>query len=227
MHANTLHTTRRMATAKQSTAAAITGEDVVHASRWLRLKHVKYTTQAGEARIWDAAERTTRRPSAVADGVMVIAKVARGGKVVVPLVKQFRPPAAGYTLEFPAGLLEGDAASATVEDTALRELFEETGLRNAKIASVSPPLLLDPGMSNSRIVVVTATVDGDAEENAHATPHPVAGEGEEISVVRLHWEPARREIDAFAAEQVYLEDLTQAGLIALAAAVRHALAACD
>jgi len=181
MHA--LHTTRRMATAKQSTAAAITGEDVVHASRWLRLKHVKYTTQAGEARIWDAAERTTRRPSAVADGVMVIAKVARGGKVVVPLVKQFRPPAAGYTLEFPAGLLEGDAA--TVQDTALRELFEETGLRLAKVTSVSPPLLLDPGMSNSRIVVVTVTVDGDAAENANAAPHPVAGEGEEISVVRL------------------------------------------
>jgi len=174
---------------------AITSEAIATETSWLSLKRIKYTTQSGSERTWEACERTTRRKNASADGVMVIAKVRRKGRVFVPLVCQFRPPTQRLTLEFPAGLLdEGE----TPESTAIRELYEETGLSGGKVVGEpSPPLALDPGMSNSCIIVVTLDVDGDSPANINAQPHPVVNEGEEIQVF-------------------YLEDFSRKGVSALA-----------
>lgn len=60
-----------------------------------------------------------------ADYVSVLAVTPDGR---VPLVRQFRPAIERVTLELPGGLRDGDDAPVA---TALRELFEETGLRPA------------------------------------------------------------------------------------------------
>ena len=162
--------------------AAVRSSDALHDGAWLRLKRIHYTTKGGTQRTWEAAERTTRRVGSAADGVLILAKVTRAGRLQLPLVAQMRPPADGYTLEFPAGLLD---AGETPEEAAKRELYEETGLSGGVLESQSPPLLLDPGMSNSKIICVVMNVNGDAEANRDARPHPVIGEGEEVEVLYL------------------------------------------
>ncbi|XP_076312045.1 ADP-sugar pyrophosphatase-like isoform X11 [Tachypleus tridentatus] len=54
----------------------------------------------------------------------------------------------------------------TVEDTALRELKEETGYSSAVVKHVSSAL--DPGLSSCTMKIVTVGVDGDSKENEHA-----------------------------------------------------------
>ncbi len=57
-----------------------------------------------------------------ADYVCVLAETVDGR---IPLVRQYRPAIEAFTLEFPAGLRDGDEPP---EQAALRELAEETGL---------------------------------------------------------------------------------------------------
>ena len=56
------------------------------------------------------------------DYVTVFARTASG---LIPVVRQYRPAIEAYTLELPAGLVE---PGETPEETARRELKEETGL---------------------------------------------------------------------------------------------------
>ncbi len=56
------------------------------------------------------------------DYVLVLAQTVDGK---IPLVRQYRAALEEFTLEFPAGLRDGNEAP---EETALRELIEEVGL---------------------------------------------------------------------------------------------------
>ena len=151
--------------------------------RWVSLRLVSYVDHRGVTRPWEAVQRRTRPAGAVVDGVMIVARVLRKGKpATVALVSQFRPATAGRTLEFPAGLLDPNES---VEEAAKRELYEETGLTAKRVASVSPPLFLDPGLSNSALRAVIIDVDGDAPENRDAKPHAP----DDVEDVRVVWFP--------------------------------------
>ncbi|KAG9335617.1 hypothetical protein JZ751_004382 [Albula glossodonta] len=66
-----------------------------------------------------------------------------------------------YTLELPAGLIDG---SESAEEAALRELKEETGYKG-EVAGVTPVTCLDPGLSNSSTHIVMVTINGDDPDN--------------------------------------------------------------
>ena len=62
----------------------------------------------GTTRYWDKASRTTKQKDCGADAAAIFA-VLRGSKVAHPqvlLVKQYRPPIEGTTIELPAGLID-------------------------------------------------------------------------------------------------------------------------
>lgn len=86
-------------------------------------------------------------------GVLAVTRTGR-----IPVVRQFRPAVEAHTVEFPAGLRESGERP---EDTARRELTEETGLRAVEIVEVCATFA-DTGRLSSRFFAFFALADDPA-----------------------------------------------------------------
>ena len=75
------------------------GKRTLGEGNWLRLEEVEYLDHNGTARTWEATVR--RGPGGAA---FMIARLVPSERYI--LVRQYRPPADGLVLEFPAGLLD-------------------------------------------------------------------------------------------------------------------------
>jgi 8-oxo-dGTP pyrophosphatase MutT (NUDIX family) len=88
------------------------------------------------------------------------------------VVRQFRPPARGAVLEFPAGLVdEGEDPAAT----AVRELREETGYCG-QVLRLLPASFSSPGLSGESVHLAVMEVDEAAAGNRAPEPVPEIGE---------------------------------------------------
>jgi ADP-ribose pyrophosphatase len=95
---------------------------IAHEAKFLRLAQYTYTDEKGHDRQWDICERTTRNGEV--DGIDIVATLkSKTEEPRIILVLQYRPPMRAYTVEFPAGLIDGNEKA---EVAALRELQEET-----------------------------------------------------------------------------------------------------
>ena len=114
-----------------------------------------------------------------------------GDKVV--LVRQYRYPLGGYVYEFPAGLVE---PGEDIADAAVREMYEETGLVFAPIASpFSRPYFSSVGMTDESCCLVFGRCQG--------TPTSIHQENtEDIQVVLADRAECRR---ILAQEQVAIQ----------------------
>ncbi|KAI0781261.1 NUDIX hydrolase domain-like protein [Trametes elegans] len=122
-------------------------------AKWVKLKKCRYQDPTGRERLWEFAERPTRSSSGV-DAVAILALLRSESDAFPPstiIIEQFRPPINRYVV----GLIsEGE----TAEETAIRELEEETGFKASKVVQVSPLLVCDPGMTNANMKLVTVDV---------------------------------------------------------------------
>ncbi|XP_007571710.1 PREDICTED: ADP-sugar pyrophosphatase [Poecilia mexicana] len=175
---------------KVTTTPHIIKEEVLAEGKWVKLEQTTYLDPAGNTRTWETAKRTTRRSNTEADGVGIIALLKRTlHKDCVVMVKQFRPPMGGSTLEFPAGLIdEGETAAVA----ALRELKEETGYKG-EVVGVTPVTCLDPGLSNCTTQIALVNINGDDVENIHPTQQ--LGDGEFVEVILLPLDEFQCKID--------------------------------
>ncbi|XP_027899926.1 ADP-sugar pyrophosphatase [Xiphophorus couchianus] len=175
---------------KVTTTPHIIKEEVLAEGKWVKLEQTTYMDPAGNTRTWETAKRTTRRTNTEADGVGIIALLKRTlHKDCVVMVKQFRPPMGGNTLEFPAGLIdEGE----TADVAALRELKEETGYKG-EVVGVTPVTCLDPGLSNCTTQIVLVNINGDDVENINPTQQ--LGDGEFVEVILLPLDEFQCKID--------------------------------
>ncbi|KAI8998928.1 NUDIX hydrolase domain-like protein [Trametes punicea] len=126
-------------------------------AKWVKLKKCRYQDPTGKERLWEFAERPTRSSSGI-DAVAILALLRSETNKFPPstiIIEQFRPPIDRYVVELPAGLIsEGE----TAEDTAIRELEEETGFKASGVVQTSPLLVCDPGMTNANMKLVTVDV---------------------------------------------------------------------
>lgn len=85
----------------------------------------------------------------------------------IVLVRQYRPPLKGWTIEMPAGLVDQGEDQATA---AVRELKEETGYSGTAVRGADPVIVSDPGLTNANFQMVEISIDGDASENQLVRP---------------------------------------------------------
>ncbi len=130
----------------------VTGETIIAQTDFLILKRLFYLDKSGQERTWDMVSRVNRT-----DAVMIVPFY--GDKLVV--TREFRIPIGGWEYSFPAGLID---PGESVEETARRELYEETGLEIRKILAVSPPVHNSPGLSNEAVTLVYAEVGGTVSQ---------------------------------------------------------------
>ncbi len=151
----------------------VIGEEVCYAGKWLECTQISYVDETGQQRSWEGVHRKNRR-----DAVIVIPRLIPSGRYIV--IKQFRPPIDAYILEFPAGLID---AEETPEETALRELKEETGY-TGKIQQMSPCLPTSPGALSEACYLALLEIDETLEINQQ--PQPANEPGEFIEVFLKH-----------------------------------------
>lgn len=77
------------------------------------------------------------------------------------MIKEYRLPIQDYEYGFPAGLIEEND---TPEETAKRELREETGYKIKKITHISPPTYSSAGMTDESVVYVFCEVKNQPEK---------------------------------------------------------------
>ena len=110
------------------------------------------------------------------------------GEVI--LVEQFRVPLGKPCLELPAGLVGDIAAGESVENSARRELEEETGYRAERIEDLGE-FYSSPGMASESFTLVRATGltkvgngGGDGDENITVHRVPLAGIADYVAAKR-------------------------------------------
>jgi ADP-ribose pyrophosphatase len=117
--------------------------------------------------------------------VVIIAE--RDGKLI--LIEQYRVPVGGRCLELPAGLVGDEDRNATVEETAIKELEEETGFTAERI-EVLGDFHSSPGMVAESFTLV----------RAHGVRKVGDGGGNEHEEIEVHL-VSRSEIPGFVASR--------------------------
>ena len=114
--------------------------------------------------------------SRVGDVRAVVILAEFEGKII--LIDQPRVAVGGRCLELPAGLVGDEDPGATVEDTAVKELEEETGFTASRIEWLgdfhSSPGMLSESFTLVRAHGVTRSGDGGGTEHEDINVHLVA-----------------------------------------------------
>ena len=118
---------------------------------------------------WEYVSRTGST-----NAVVILAE--HDGKVI--LIEQYRVPVSGICLELPAGLVGDEDEHATVEDTAIKELEEETGFTAERVERLGQ-FHSSPGMVAESFTLVRAhgvrkIGDGGGTEHEDITVHLVS-----------------------------------------------------
>ncbi|RDA93300.1 hypothetical protein CP533_2023 [Ophiocordyceps camponoti-saundersi (nom. inval.)] len=161
-------------------------------ARWVQLAKVTYRDPNGATRTWESAERRTRPTGSDIDGVGIVALLndPASGQQHIILQKQYRPPIDKITIELPAGLTD---AGETAEETAVRELREETGYIGVP-SLTSPVMFNDPGFCNTNLRMVHVNVDMSLPENKDPKPQLEENEFIDVFTVPLAslWDECRK-----------------------------------
>ncbi len=154
-------------------APHIVNRQHLFAAQWLRLDLVHYVDRRGHERKWEAAQRINCNGA-----VLMIAELRASGEII--LVRQYRPPADKEVIEFPAGLIDDGE---TPDETAVRELLEETGYHGT-VTDVSLPGFNSPGMTGEMIYTVSMNIDDSAPRNREPVSKQEESEDIETFLVR-------------------------------------------
>lgn len=125
----------------------------IAAGKWLTLNTITYVDNKGVERKW---ESVSRKKSAGA--VAIICTLIPSGNLI--LVRQYRPPADGMVIEFPAGLVN---PGENPNETAVRELQEETGYKG-RLLSMIPDAFSSPGLSSEIVRLAVMEADDTPQE---------------------------------------------------------------
>ena len=124
-----------------------------------------YEDEKKQIRKWEGLHRKNN-----AEAVIIIAKMEPSERYII--IRQFRPPTNSYILEFPAGLVD---MGETHEQTAIRELSEETGYVG-EVEKISPMLYSSPGILSEAVSFAYMQVDENLSDNQRPKARNEPGE---------------------------------------------------
>ncbi len=119
----------------------ITKKEAVFEGRYIEFVNKWFRTINGKEGIWETIERK----NVYNRGAVIIVPLTGEGEFI--LEKNWRAPLESSVIQFPAGL--SDKEGETEEETARRELLEETGYRADKLIPVIPTPLC-PALTPTR-----------------------------------------------------------------------------
>lgn len=139
---------------------------------YIRIEKIFFQDEKERARVWEGCARQNSHGA-----VIIVPRIMPDDEYI--LVRQFRPPAGKYIIEFPAGLIdEGE----TPADSAPRELYEETGFEG-RISRIFAPGFSSPGLSGETATFVFMEIDGTKYQNI--VPQTHQEDSENIEVFRV------------------------------------------
>jgi ADP-ribose pyrophosphatase len=128
----------------------------------------KYVRALRQGR-WEYVSRTNEIRA-----VVILAE--HDGKVI--LIEQQRMPIGGRCIELPAGLVGDEDPSATIENTAIKELEEETGFTGTEVRRLgdfhSSPGMVSESFTLVRVDGVSRCGEGGGTEHEDIKVHLVA-----------------------------------------------------
>lgn len=153
--------------------------------KFVNLFEIIYSDKNGNDRKWDFVSRQNppkleTKAFDVVDAVIIVPWHVSSSRLVV--IKEFRMPLNDYQYGFPAGLVD---PGETPEQSAVRELYEETGLKATGIRRISPPIYVSSGLTDESIVMVYLDCEGEPSSRN-------AGSAEDIETVFLSRQDAEK-----------------------------------
>lgn len=144
----------------------------VHEGKFITRYDVDYITSEGRSKTYEMISRNRNiqtmdeLQNRKADSVIMILTDRKGERILVN--REYRMAMAQWIYNFPAGLID---PGETPEESARRELWEETGLQLVRIDDILDNSYSAVGFSNERNICVFGVADGkfgrstsDAEE---------------------------------------------------------------
>lgn len=178
---------------------SIQNSSTIGSGKWLKLEELNYKDSSGKLRQWENISRHQ-----CTGAVAIIATLKPSEHLI--LIRQYRPPADAYVIEFPAGLID---IGETAESTAVRELYEETGYTGV-IEKMTSPVFNSPGLTSETVNIAVMSVDESHEKNL--SPVPCLEDGEEIEALLV----THNELDCFIENAVKNGDVIDAKVMSYA-----------
>jgi len=113
---------------KERLKMRITKREVVFEGKYLQVVRKEFDTDMGEGGTWEVVQRK----NIYGGGAVVIVALTKDGEVI--LERNWRVPLESFVIQFPAGLTDREGESE--EETARRELLEETGYRAKRLIPI-------------------------------------------------------------------------------------------
>ena len=148
----------------------------IHEGKFITRYDVDYVTAEGNPKTYEMISRNrdirtleelqNKKPNAV---VMILTDAA-GQRILVN--REYRMAMAQWIYNFPAGLID---PGETPEESAKRELWEETGLRLTRIDDVMDNSYSAVGFSNERNICVFGAAEGEFRKSTSDTEEIIPG----------------------------------------------------
>ena len=134
----------------------------VHEGKFITRYDVDYITSEGRSKTYEMISRNRNiqtmdeLQNRKADSVIMILTDLKGERILVN--REYRMAMAQWIYNFPAGLID---PGETPEESAGRELWEETGLQLVRIDDILDNSYSAVGFSNERNICVFGVADGE------------------------------------------------------------------
>lgn len=177
---------------KNNPQIKITGVEPIFESKFLSCYMLNYTDKTGKAKKWyccsrldfEAYTKMLREKSRKPDAALICPYHEELDKIV--MIRQFRLPIGDYIYEVPAGLVENGE---NPDETASRELKEETGLTLTKICRKEKNLYASPGFTDESFDMYYVRCTGKATNDFNES-------SEDIEVLFLSQEQVKALLDS-------------------------------